>query len=546
VRRGMLSALRGAVKQAPKPHIDPALYEELLAHWDASLALAAQSTDALDRFFPADVFAESQWDATNTYRSDTAEDEHALAALLREWLITEPSVVNRWSQDQALAFAKHVLSPYRETFANDIAHEGGALYQAFTIKGINEIRAFAGVALPILQDLLEEQRAGFGEIMQSLRELRDLSKGSEDELKTLGEELQGELARERQQFFDHLIEYHTKLFAGRDLLLDQVNTFVRTARSGYVYIEVPSGFGKTSFLARLVQRNPSFAYHFISQAYKTSDAATDPTQLESLLLNLNQQLSLTADDKLEGTARARFHQALPRPLEAETCVVVIDGIDEVDKYPHYLKSLLPASLPTGIHVILSGRTMGDHDYLREVGLFRTDIALLLQLPGLDIEAISSLLDLAGQNSAEVSQDNTFLRQLHEISGGDPFYLRFLIEDVNAGRITRDNLTSTPSGLTGYLDVQLSLLDNTAHSSQQRDVLGFILAAYGPVSRWDLIALVPGLDGFKFDNVLRDIHKFVIATHDSYTLCHKRVKDYFEAKVHVKAPLDRTNGGAADS
>ena len=66
--------------------------------------------------------------------------------------------------------------------------------------------------------------------------------------------------------------------------------FIASAGSGYVFVEGPSGYGKTSLLAQLVRDHPSFTYHFISQGYKSSGSDFDPTQLEALLTNLCEQL----------------------------------------------------------------------------------------------------------------------------------------------------------------------------------------------------------------------------------------------------------------
>jgi hypothetical protein len=331
-------------------------------------------------------------------------------------------------------------------------------------------------------------------------------------------------------FFDHLIESHTRLFAGRDWEIRRILDFVEGG-SGYVFLEGLSGYGKTSLLAELVRSHPHFAYHFISQGYKSSGTDFDPTQLEPLLANLCEQLEPGSPPAGDLRAlRVRFQRLLLATPARGPTVLVLDGVDEVDRHPNYLLGLLPRRLPPGVVVILSARTQGDRCYLSEVGLDPADVGLSLRLSGLDEAAVGQLLERAGGRALAAAREPAFVAGLHAVSGGDPFYLRFLVEDVAGGTLTARNVHRTPSGLSGYLDRQLSHLNRSAYRPQHRDVLGLILAARGALSRADLIRLVPGLDGLNFDDVIRDIHRFLLVHQDQYTFCHSRFKDYFAGKV----------------
>jgi hypothetical protein len=332
-------------------------------------------------------------------------------------------------------------------------------------------------------------------------------------------------------FFDHLIESHTKLFAGRDAEIARILDFIRDPGSGYVFLEGLSGYGKTSLLAHLVSKHPDFAYHFISQGYKSSGSDFDPTQFEALLANLCEQLEPgTAPGSDLRALRVRFQRLLQSPPARRPTVLVLDAVDEVDLHPNYLLGLLPRRLPPGVIVILSARTQGERCYLTEIGLDPADVGLSLRLSGLDESAIAQLLERAGGQAAEAARQPEFVARLHALSGGDPFYLRFLAEDVAGGTLTALNLRRAPSGLSGYLDRQMSQLNRSAYRPQHRDILGLILTARGGLSRADLLRLVPGLDGFNFDDVLRDIHRFLLVHQGQYTFCHGRFKEYFAAKV----------------
>lgn len=88
------------------------------------------------------------------------------------------------------------------------------------------------------------------------------------------------------------------------------------------------------------------------------------------------------------------------------------------------------------------------------------------------------------------------------------------------------MDNVPSGLDGYLDQQLSQLNRTAHSPEHRDIVGLLFEADGALSRKDLIKMVPGLNKVNFNDVLRDIHRFLLVHDHQYTFCHSRFKEYF--------------------
>jgi hypothetical protein len=329
-----------------------------------------------------------------------------------------------------------------------------------------------------------------------------------------------------RRMFDHLVNAHTWLFAGRDAEIARIQQFVATGAGGYIFIEGLSGYGKTSLLAELVRTNPRYVYHFISQSYKTSGSPFDPTAMESVLANLCEQLGVrpvSYDDPI-GMQR-RLHSVLSHAAENHT-VIVIDAIDEIDRHPNYLYGLLPRPLPPGYTVVLSARTQGDRTYLSDVGLSAANVSLHVTLGGLDEAALRTLLERAGASATRRSRDQRFVERLHVRTQGDPFYLHFLVEDVARGLIHGGNVDSVPSGLDGYLDQQLSQLNRSAHGQQRRDIIGLILEAGGALSRDDLIEMVPGLDIINFNDVLRDIHRFLLVHDHQYTFCHSRFKEYF--------------------
>jgi hypothetical protein len=332
-----------------------------------------------------------------------------------------------------------------------------------------------------------------------------------------------------RNFFRHLIASHTALFAGREEQSAQIMDFVRQGGSGYIFVEGKSGYGKTSLLANLVEKHPEFCYHFISQIYRRSGSGFDPTRRSDVIRNLWEQLNTspawTADIRV---LESEFQRFLFEPLTGPA-VIVLDAIDELDP-PDQLFGLFPNKLPEGLVIVLSARTQGDRSPLLDMGLSVPQMSLHLLLPGLDEQALTQLLDLAGGAAREVSRDRDFVTKLWEISRGDPFYIRFLVEDAANGLLTAESIDRAPSGLEAYLDLQLEMLQRSAHRPQHVEILGFLLEA-GALSRDDLMHMVDGLSWLNFDVVMREIHRFLLVHDNQYTFCHDRFREYFQSKAH---------------
>jgi hypothetical protein len=160
--------MRRALSKVPKPQDD--LYKALTRSWDEALKLAEEKDEMLDRFFPAEQLAESQWSATNPYSPNPEQDAQALAAVLREWLIRDVNVYGRWAESEALEFARLALTFYQEEFAADLVEPDGLLSQAFMVKGINEIRALTLQALPLLRQIAAKEGDHHSEVMHALGE----------------------------------------------------------------------------------------------------------------------------------------------------------------------------------------------------------------------------------------------------------------------------------------------------------------------------------------------------------------------------------------
>ncbi len=111
--------------------------------------------------------------------------------------------------------------------------------------------------------------------------------------------------------------------------------------------------------------------------------------------------------------------------------------------------------------------IGDQTYLPYLGLTRADIAATVTLDRFDFEGVRALLKKAGGKATLLIDKREFVEVLHDITEGDPFYLRFVVEYIRDGVIGAANIADTPRGLSDYLDMQFELLSKSTVNQQLR-------------------------------------------------------------------------------
>ena len=337
---------------------------------------------------------------------------------------------------------------------------------------------------------------------------------------------------------NRLLERHA-LFGGRDRELCSLDAFVTDRKSGYAFVTAKSGFGKTALLAhwvrQLVTREENVAYHFISQV--DDHQAEENVALRTLCQQLVAIHRLTGE--LPGNVaelRSLYPQLLTVPPgDGRRVIVVIDGLDEAEGWK-VGADLFPSSLPAGVFLVFSARDTG-RDWLTELEL-KPDQVSLEGLETFGTGEIAHLLRVAGGAAAERAADPSFVKAVFDCSFGDPFFLRYLVEDIRDKPIlTIAELETQPRGLVKYLDVWWDQVRQFVGERPVRDFLGYLLVARGRIGRDDLsnISEEDALDGFVFENTLEKLRRFVIGNdEDGYALCHSRFRDYL-ATTRIKAP-----------
>jgi WD40 repeat protein len=344
--------------------------------------------------------------------------------------------------------------------------------------------------------------------------------------------------------FRSLLEERHALFGGRERELERLNSFLVQQPKGYVFVTGHSGFGKTALLANWVKdlrgREKGVCYHFISRTDGSDVAGAD-----FALRNLCQQL--VAYHELAGqlpasTAelRALYPQLLSiPPVQGKELIVVIDGLDEAIGWTPG-SDLFPRSLPPGVFVVFSAREIAEQDWLASLELPTREVEVL-EVKTLGIAEISQLLGAVGDGVAKLAEDSAFVRAVCEKSGGDPFYLRYLVEDIRDKPIDSvEQLQAQPSGLKAYLDRWWKEVSEAAGEQVVRDLLGYLLVAKGRLTRDDLTAISKDddLNGAVFERTVGQAQRFVLGNEaDGYQFCHPRFRDYI-AEERIKETEQR--------
>ena len=146
-----------------------------------------------------------------------------------------------------------------------------------------------------------------------------------------------------------------KAFAGRHWLVDQLDKFLSTHRSGYVWLEADAGLGKTALAGWLI-RTRDYIGHLSKQSSSGATAALQ--NIAAQLITKRQLEDRAPGGMLPDWALTRFDSLLTAAAaDGRPLVIVIDGLDEiVDPDPEKLPLGLPPALPDGVFVVGTYRT----------------------------------------------------------------------------------------------------------------------------------------------------------------------------------------------
>lgn len=338
--------------------------------------------------------------------------------------------------------------------------------------------------------------------------------------------------------FEHILNEHRR-FGGRRTAREAVARFFAEP-AGFLFLEAPSGYGKTALLAQIVQEDrESYQYHFFSRRNGLVRERELQINLAQQLLALHNVSGRLPEQEFELRGLCIELLRTPAPL-GKPVRIVIDALDEADF------DLKPYIVPlgTGVHVLLSARPIADRDWMRDLSL-GVHGAERLTLGPMDRDEIRELFAQAG--SLPVGE--ALVADLELVTEGDPFFLRVLLDDFLSdlpaahqelrrlvltahGNAPRPEEALT-EGLRRYLERWWSEIADVIGEQQIETLLGYLAVSLGPLTRDELIHIRSddALRGSTFDRALKLVHRFLTGESQSgYSLCHPRFRAFVAERM----------------
>lgn len=351
----------------------------------------------------------------------------------------------------------------------------------------------------------------------------------------------------REALFDGLIKDHRRLFAGRDDELAALRQFMADPEGGYLVVTAPAGFGKTTLMANLVDRDSlANAYHFFNatEAPQSLDPDTYFRNIVEVMAEWHQYRAELPKDVAD--LKGIYHQLIALPLDRPR-TLILNWLDEVPwseiPWSNFAK-MLAEKLPANMHVIITIRDVGqdwEQDILAKFGL-PTDQTTRYRMKGLGPEQVKAVFQKAGEQAKTFVEDPAALAEIMRVAaydpgrpslGADPFFVAFMADDATKGDLTPDGIATQPTGLESYLGRWLAAIRQSWGPKDKRDqaifdLFGTLAVAKGPLSRADLEAMNKNLrddDAGYFDDVLNKVRRLVQGEKDTgYSLLHPRLRE----------------------
>lgn len=327
------------------------------------------------------------------------------------------------------------------------------------------------------------------------------------------------------------------LVGGRHQELGDLDAFI-AGRNPYLMLGGRAGMGKTALLVEWIRELEQKAavtavYHFISRHYGTASRL-------DLMTSLAAQAAAAWGQRLDsgtlasvGVLESEWQRLLgtepPRPV-----VIIVDGVDEAEGRP-VPPLLFPLEPPANVHFVISARDVTGQNWPATLGIQGAASATVGRLSP---AGVAEILLVAGV-PAWVHEERP-LQTLVKRTDGDPFYLRLLIDAIQKDEVSSpEDLKRVPAGLDEYLATWWSELTDSVGDKAVQTLLGYLVAAVGPITRDELMAIDPNdaLSGFTFDGALRRIGRFAVGDPErtGVALAHWRLQDF--AARRLRGDLD---------
>lgn len=192
--------------------------------------------------------------------------------------------------------------------------------------------------------------------------------------------------------YSYIIEHTDPHFTGRDALFNAIEQWENSCDSGYLILDAPAGFGKTTFLSELLRRrqeDPDHArapiFHFIR--YNDPDTYRPEHVADHLRLALCRKHNLREEKESDAGERLRETLAVlsrELALRKESETLFIDAADQLEEGALLAPAILK-DLPPGIRCLITTRSTQRWRREREVSMQTWDLRVMFDARD-DIEA----------------------------------------------------------------------------------------------------------------------------------------------------------------
>lgn len=282
---------------------------------------------------------------------------------------------------------------------------------------------------------------------------------------------------------------------GRERELDRVAQVVARREPGYLLIEAPGGYGKSTLVAQLIQRRetaqwpapaPNLLFFFAREEGGRNTPLAFLQAVNSQLLRL---LALpwgvpASLEELRVQFSALWSAALAATRATMPLLLLVDGLDEMAQGATTIADLLPGGLGDYVHVAVTSRPnpSAREQVEREHPLRAAEELRLETFDGPGVELLLRRYGADGALAAELAP--SVLR----LTRGEPLFARFVAEEVGRdGVAALERLEQDPpADVEQYFHDELQRLRDVAEEGEVAwDVLGLLAVALGGLRRAEL-------------------------------------------------------------
>ncbi|GGX66195.1 P-loop NTPase family protein [Streptomyces hiroshimensis] len=340
-----------------------------------------------------------------------------------------------------------------------------------------------------------------------------------------------------------LINERTRGFVGRAFVFEAFEAFTGSNPCGYFLVLAKPGVGKTAIAAELVRRG-GHVHHFNVRAEGVNRA---DMFLRSVCAQLVAAFGLPYTDlppdahRDAGFLSAVLDQVSERLADGERCVIVVDGLDEVETSDHEMANVLflPTLLPPGVFVVATVRDGSPVPLRVDCARlpFRIDAGSAENLADIRAYVGSAAARAGGFMAARRLTSDGFVRLLTERSEGNFMYLRHVLPEVISGRYDD---TRIPQGLENYYEDHWRLMRSGGRLEEQLPVLMALTTVDTPLTASAIAEFAGVPDPLRTVSLLAQWGQFLVADKTEldgrprtrYRIYHQSFRDFLREKEEV--------------